>query len=529
LTNNTGSTLDTVGATVQNPVALDFDVELETFPNSLDVGNSGEVTATITGSGNNRIKETGQIELEIIASSTAPDSAPKITASRSVSLSCVNCINFEQPDTVTPPGFISDTGDTFGPRDEFDSASTLYYGWESGNSDTTRERGERQATEEDTLAHFNTDDRIPTAYDASLDPYWEIDLPDGWYDMTIYCLDPSYSDQEYSFDVAGGAETVELRDTNFDDETNQRSTEGETYRFPVEVDDAKLSITPPDGTYNPKINWLRFESRNESADPANFNVEITGDSPIAVYQGETASIAAEIENTGEQPGVQEIRATFEDAKKDSQAISLTAGEKNTIQLDWDTSDETPGTYTLKVSSDDTIDTTKVKITGVDITATGASDKRQKGDYSDYYFNITHNFGYGIELTGVRVDSTSADADYLRRERSPYREVEVDVTDDWEHGTDGTYSDSGADYVGGGWWTWYETGDRINLYPTDNSAETLQTDEDAELGLFSFRKRRGNGQGSGSFKSVNMQNETVAITLWYTDPNGDERKASFTTD
>jgi len=529
LTNNTGSKLDTVGASVQNPVELNFDVELESFPNSLDVGDSGEVTATITGSGNNRIKETGQIELEIIVSSTAADSAPEITASRSVSLSCVNCINFENPETGTPSGFIPDTGGTFDLRDEFDSKSTLYYGWESEQTDTTRNRGGDLDTEEKTLAHFTTNSRIPTAYDAALDPYWEIDLPDGWYDVTIHCRDPSYSDQEYSFDVAGGAETVELRDANFNNENNQRSKEGETYSFPIEVADKKLSITPPDGTYNPKVNWLRFESRDEAADPAKFNVEITGDSSITVNQGDTASIAVEIENTGDQPGVQEITATVEDVKKDSQAISLTAGEKNTIQLDWDTSDETPGTYTLKVSSDDTSDTTEVKITGVDIAATGASDKRQGGDYSDYYFKITHNFDGGIELTGVRVDSTSADADTLRRERDPYREVEVDVTNDWEHGTDGTYSESGADYEDGGWWSWYEIGDYIDLYPTDYPAEMLQTDDDAELGLFAFRKSQGNGRGSGSFKSVDMRGETVAITLWYTDPNGDVRKASFTTD
>ncbi|MGB9930273.1 hypothetical protein [Haloarcula amylolytica] len=530
LTNNTGSKLDTVGATVQNPVELNFDVELGTFPNSLDVGDSGEVTATITGSGNNRIKETGQIELEIFASSTAPNSAPEITASRSVSLSCVNCINFENPETGTPSGFIPDTGRTFGLRDEFDSKSTLYYGWESEQTDTTRNRGGSLNTEEKTLAHFTTNSRIPTAYDASLDPYWEIDLPDGWYDVTIYCQDPSYSDQEYSFDVAGGAETVELRDTNFDDETNQRSTQGKSYTFSIEVDDEKLSITPPDGTYNPKINWLRFESRNEAADPANFNVKITSDSSITVNQGDIASIAVEIENTGEQPGVQEIMATVEDAKKDSQTISLTAGEKKTIQLDWDTSDETPGTYELKANSNDTSDTTEVKIRGVDITATGASDKRQEGDYSDYYFKITHNFDDGIEPTGVRVDSTTADADSLYRDTGSYQEVEMDVTNDWGHGTDGSYSESGADYEDGGWWwTWYEIGDYIDLDPIDYPAEKLQSNGDAEIGLFSFRSRKGNGQGSGSFKYTDMNGETVDITLWYTDPNGDERKTSFTTD
>jgi len=269
LTNNTGSKLDTVGASVQNPVELDFDAEVKSSPKSLDVGDSGEVTATITGSENNNIKETGQIELEIIASSTAPNSAPEITASRSVSLSCVNCINFENPETGTPSGFIPDTGGTFGLRNEFDSKSTLYYGWESEQTDTTRNRGGSLDTEEKTLAHFTTNSRIPTAYDAAFDPYWEIDLPDGWYDVTIHCRDPSYLDQEYSFDIDGGAETVKLRDRAFDYGSKARPTNAnaETYSFPVEINDEELQITPPNGTYNPKISWLRFESREDKPKP----------------------------------------------------------------------------------------------------------------------------------------------------------------------------------------------------------------------------------------------------------------------
>jgi len=273
LTNNIGPKLDTVKANVQNKAQLDFDVEIDSVPNSLD-DESGTVTATVTGSGSNCIKETGQIELKISALSTSTDSAPEITATRSISLSCVNCLNFEQPETVTPSGFIPDTGSQFGLRDEFDPKSTLSYGWESEQTDTTRERGE--GTEEDTLAHFTTNDRIPTAYDASADPDWGIDLPNGWYDVTMHCRDPSYSDQEYSFDVDGGAEIVQLRDRAFDYENKDRSEQAETYSFPVEVEDSRLRITPPDGTYNPKISWLRFESREEGPDTPKVDISAKG-------------------------------------------------------------------------------------------------------------------------------------------------------------------------------------------------------------------------------------------------------------
>ncbi len=137
LTNNIGPKLDTVKANVQNKAQLDFDVEIDSVPNSLD-DESGTVTATVTGSGSNCIKETGQIELKISALSTSTDSAPEITATRSISLSCVNCLNFEQPETVTPSGFIPDTGSQFGLRDEFDPKSMLSYGWESEQTDTNQ-------------------------------------------------------------------------------------------------------------------------------------------------------------------------------------------------------------------------------------------------------------------------------------------------------------------------------------------------------------------------------------------------------
>ena len=429
LTNNTGEQLDTVGATIQNPVQLDFNVKIDSFPDSLDSDESGTVTATITGSGSNRIKETGQIELEITASSTATDSAPEITASRSVSLSCVNCINFETPDTVTPSGFIPGTGSEFGLRDEFDSKSTLHYGWESEQTDTTRERGERQDIEEDTLAHFTTDDRIPTTYDASKDPYWKIDLPDGWYDVTMNCRDPSYSDQEYSFDVAGGAELVELRDTNFDDENNRRSTDGKTYSFPVEVAGANLSITPPDGTYNPKINWLRFESRD-----------------------------------------------------------------------------------------------KPEPEPVDISAEGSSDKRGYNN-QDYYFSITNTHDSPIEFTGVRVDfartvddGTYIEPDLLGRADGKY-EVEISVGEKLEFNNgkrakNADYRDNNSD---GSWGESedeaYLIGDKIPLTTTSGKYQ-LDSEEEAELGLFAFREYTFDGT-----ELLDMEGADVHITLWYKDDNG----------
>ncbi|EMA15398.1 hypothetical protein [Haloarcula marismortui] len=416
LTNNIGPKLDTVKANVQNKAQLDFDVEIDSVPNSLD-DESGTVTATVTGSGSNCIKETGQIELKISALSTSTDSAPEITATRSISLSCVNCLNFEQPETVTPSGFIPDTGSQFGLRDEFDPKSTLSYGWESEQTDTTRERGELQATEEDTLAHFTTN--IPTAYDASEDPYWEIDLPNGWYDVTMHCRDPSYSDQEYSFDVVGGAETVKLRDRAFDYGSKERPTKAETYSFPVEVNNnEELQITPPDGTFNPKISWLRFESREDEPKPT-----------------------------------------------------------------------------------------------VNLSAKGASNKRGISQNQDYYFKITNNHDAPIDLTAVRVDFARTvyageyiEPDLFGRIYGDNYEIEISVGEDLSF-NDGTSVN--ADYRDALRNQWYDDiGEKAALKATRRGGQ-LAANEEAELGLFGFRR-----QTEWDTDLLDMKGADVHITLWY---------------
>jgi len=276
LTNNTGSKLDTIGATVQNSAQLD--AEIDSVPNSLDNGESGTVTATITGSGSNKAKTDGTINLEIAASSSSTGSAPKITASRSVSLSCVNCINFQDSTIDTPSGFIPDLGKEFGPRDS-DSDWTIGYGWTKNQESEARNYPTDGVSAEDqTHNHFVViTDNHPTRFSNSEnpvnedwsppDPSWEIGLPNGWYDVTMHCQDTIYSDQEYSFDIDGGAETVKVRDRKFDNDDKERSEEAETYSFPVEVKASNLTITPPNGTYNPKISWLQFESRGGPNQP----------------------------------------------------------------------------------------------------------------------------------------------------------------------------------------------------------------------------------------------------------------------
>ena len=276
VSNNTGETLDTVSASVTNEGSLSFDIDVVDTPDSLDAGDAGTVSATVTGCGDDCEAKTGPVEFELFASS-ASGSVSSIEATREVGMTCVNCLNFQKPSTTTPTGFVPDAGDAFGLRDEFDDESTLEYGWSRDQTTETRKRNTVTPTEEDTLNHFIREARIPTEYDVNEDGFWEFDLPEGEYDVTLRCHDPDYLDQEYSFDISGGTDEVRVRDDEFDDETNERNTNDETYNFAITVDpDAMLRIKPPYGTYNPKIAWIRFRGDADAdRNSANFDVSVT--------------------------------------------------------------------------------------------------------------------------------------------------------------------------------------------------------------------------------------------------------------
>jgi len=291
LTNNTGSQdgagsqFDEINVAVQDN-DLDFNVQIVSEPDSLGVGKSGKVTAKVTELGSECTRENVDVDLKITASATAPNSAPEIIASRTVSLSLVNCINFQDSDTQTPSGFIADIGDQFGPRVESDSDWTVDYGWQGQPNGAKNYNEDGIPIADQTHNHFEIiDGPHPNRFNNAIDPTWEIGLPSGWYDVTMHCQDPLYYDQEYSFDVDGGGQTVQLRDNKFDNADEMRPEHAQTYSFPVEVEDSRLRITPPDGTYNPKISWLRFNSRGEpDSEPVDISAKGANDKRGYDYQ-----------------------------------------------------------------------------------------------------------------------------------------------------------------------------------------------------------------------------------------------------
>ncbi|WP_336002029.1 CARDB domain-containing protein [Halorientalis halophila] len=96
------------------------------------------------------------------------------------------------------------------------------------------------------------------------------------------------------------------------------------------------------------------------AAPASFGVSVTG-SNSPVTEGETLTVDATVENTGEQSDTQTVDLDVGGGVQDSQEVTLGAGESQTITLSWTTGSGDAGDYTATVSSADDSATTSVTV------------------------------------------------------------------------------------------------------------------------------------------------------------------------
>lgn len=101
-------------------------------------------------------------------------------------------------------------------------------------------------------------------------------------------------------------------------------------------------------------------------EPAFFEVTIE-DAPDEVTAGETMTVTASVENTGDRPGTQDVRLVdFEGTAVDrSEFISLASGASVTLSLSWSTASTDAGEDTVDVRSANDSDSTVVAITQFD--------------------------------------------------------------------------------------------------------------------------------------------------------------------
>ncbi|MFB0555419.1 MAG: fibronectin type III domain-containing protein, partial [Phycisphaerae bacterium] len=145
-------------------------------------------------------------------------------------------INFQQAGGEVPEEYLPDYGEVFGDR-----GNGWSYGWNRDIQADSRDRGSGNAPDQryDTLLHLQ----------KAANAIWEIELPNGEYELFLVCGDPGYTDQTNNFDVEG----VILEDPD-----GQAGTGFDFDEFNVTaiVADGRLTIQPAEGSSNCKIMFL---------------------------------------------------------------------------------------------------------------------------------------------------------------------------------------------------------------------------------------------------------------------------------
>ena len=107
-------------------------------------------------------------------------------------------INFQRPESDTPPGFLADGGEAYGLRENGYS-----YGWISPTSglpvDNTANARDRDWWIHPADQRYDTLNHMQTYGEYS----WEMAAPDGWYLVTLVAGDPEWTNGIYRLDVEG--------------------------------------------------------------------------------------------------------------------------------------------------------------------------------------------------------------------------------------------------------------------------------------------------------------------------------------
>lgn len=111
-------------------------------------------------------------------------------------------VNFQPDDAETPAGFVKDSGKPYALRD-----NGYRYGWNADISSNARDRNN------------------PTAYSQAYDTIirtqeggnyrWEIEVPNGYYQVRLVAGDPSFTDSQYRFNVEGFGDVLKGTPTTY--------------------------------------------------------------------------------------------------------------------------------------------------------------------------------------------------------------------------------------------------------------------------------------------------------------------------
>ena len=150
-------------------------------------------------------------------------------------------INFQQTGGDVPEGYLPDGGEVFADR-----GNGYSYGWNIDSTGGARNRNNAAAPDEryDTTQHLEKGEHR----------VWEIELPNGTYDLFVAAGDVNHTDQINTLDIEGTVVVDPDGGDNFDE-----------YTLTVEVTDGRLTIQMADGASNAKIMFIDIMKAVEAA------------------------------------------------------------------------------------------------------------------------------------------------------------------------------------------------------------------------------------------------------------------------
>ncbi|MBX0295323.1 PKD domain-containing protein [Haloarcula nitratireducens] len=217
--------------------------------------------------------------------------------------------------------------------------------------------------------------------------------------------------EELTFDaVASDDGSIASYEWDFDD-GETASGQSVTHAFDSEGDyTVELTVTDDEGATT-----TATQTVSVSAAPAPANFQITNlDAPASATQGDTVTVEATVENTGDEEATQTVEFTFDGSVIDSQDVTLASGASEDVQFTLDTTGVAAGTYTHGVSTDD--DTASAQITveaasepspgAVDVSLVPADQTATTGDEVTYDVVVSGTDDVGAFEGNVTVSDTS---------------------------------------------------------------------------------------------------------------------------
>src|SRR5215210_2868664 len=191
-------------------------------------------------------------------------------------------VNFQDPATIPPTGWLRDFGQAYGLRTSSNQGSGYYYGWIKRSDKTLLDltkNGRRRSTPSNillaTLMHMQANN-LPTTFQGTrIEGIWQAKTANGKYDVTVSVGDDTQIDSKHSINVEGVSAIAVFAPTS--------TLKFKSATVTVSVSDGYLTIDAIGGT-NTKVNTVTIQPARPSVvsvNPANGATNVSENSSIS--------------------------------------------------------------------------------------------------------------------------------------------------------------------------------------------------------------------------------------------------------